>query len=166
MKTYRKFLFILWIFIVGCAAGGWDITQPLITLVPEPVDEPVDRVHWLDYNSEEVIALPHTLNGECVLFYFKHELSCGECDALDEGFRDKRVVSLLNQHFISYKATDSMPDFESGMNKLGVNHTPYILIMKFDMVKQNRIQILSHHEGAIGTNGLIGIITSTLDHCN
>lgn len=166
MKTCRKLLFILWVFIAGCIAGGFDVTQPLITIAPGPAHEPVERVHWLDYNSEEVIALPRTASGQCVFFYFKNELSCWECDALDESFKDKRIVSLLNQHFISYKATDNMPDFESGLKKLGAEDTPYIIIIKFDIAEQHPVRVLSHYSGAIDTNGLIGIITDTLDHCS
>lgn len=146
-------------------AGGFDIAQPLVTLVPWPADEPVERVHWVDYDDEEVGNLPRAVNG-CVLFYFKTALSCWECDALDKSFKDKDVVSLLNHHFINYKATDDMEDFERGLNRLGIKDAPYIIIIKFDIAKQNPIKILAHHNSVVDTNGLIGIITSTLDHCS
>ncbi|MAE87254.1 MAG: hypothetical protein CMB80_31260 [Flammeovirgaceae bacterium] len=146
-------------FIAGCAAGGFDITQPLVTLVPEPREGPTERVHWLEYNDEEVRGLPRTAD-RCIFFYFKTELSCWECDALDKSLKDMWVVHLLNQNFINYKATDDMEDFERGRSRMGVIDVPHVFIVKMDPP-----ELLASHSGPINTSGLIGMISGTLSHC-
>ncbi len=161
MKPYSKFLFILWTFIAGCAAGGFDITQPLITLVPEPREEATERVYWVPYNDEEVDSLLEATD-RCVFFYFKTELSCKECDILDNSLKDKHVVSLLNEHFISYKITDDMADFQKGLDSLkgDIDNLPYIII-----VQTNPLKVLGNHSGFISTTELIRIINNTLNRC-
>lgn len=158
MQTYRKLLFIIWMFVAGCVAGGFDITQPLITLVPEPAEEPVERVRWIDYD-QKVGDFPKIAD-KCIFFYFKTQLSCWECNVLDEGFKDKRVIFLLNYHFINHKITDDMEGFDRGLGIMGIKRIPHILIIRTDP-----LEVLVSHSGVVNTNGLINIINSTSDRC-
>jgi len=159
VKTYRKFLSIICLFIAGCAVGGFDITQPLVKLRPEPTEKPIQRVDWIDYNDEAVRQLPQTAD-RCILFYFKRELGCWECDALDKSFTDDAVATLANQHFINIIATDDMEDFERGKHRMGVTDIPHVFIMKPEPPK-----LLASHSGPIKTRALIDIIFSTLGEC-
>jgi len=159
VKPYRKFLYILWMFIAGCAVGGFDISQPLVKLRPEAVERVPERVDWLDYSEAAGLAQEEA----CILYYFKTEQPCGQCDLMDQTFKNQEAVYLLNNNFITYKGTDDLPDGEKEIANMP-GDVPAISIVAGGAAPR---AIFGHSEGnAIPLREFIGILKESLGKCN
>lgn len=164
------FSVLILIFLSGCAFGGWDISNVRSGIFKAPQDESAEvqeRVNWEDYSDSIVQILPFEYHG-CMLLYLKHELSCGECDSMDETFKDPEVVSLLNDgDFIAIKATDDMKDWEKAIARTNTKIIPSIHIMTMG----TSLELIFSHEGtailprAARLGGFIGILKEASKKC-
>lgn len=153
------FSLIILCFLSGCVFGGFDVANIRGGLFRAPPDAPEilrDQVKWEDYNDDM------EFKEGCVLIYVKHNLSCGDCTVMDETFKDKKVVSILNHNFITIKASDDLPDGEMAIAKLE-GLTPGISIVAGGYPPN----VLFYHDtSAIPIRAFTGILTETLRECN
>jgi len=152
--VHKKLLFIICLFLTSCISGSFDITQPFIKSPSEAIERQPERVPWLDYGYEE-FERQAAVSDKCSFIYFKNELGCASCYAMDDILKDSRVVDLINKRFTPYKVTDDMPDWERAIEIFNVRHTPAIFIINRT---KSKWYVVDNHEGYLGIQELISIM--------